>query len=118
MGYAENYLERECFPQTLVFVEGAAGTVELAPGFSLRVTTATGTKSRHVPPVAYPWADPAYAVVQSSMVDCQRDLLRGLRDRSYAPETTAEDNLRTLRLVFDAYRSAAQNQVIAYSEFS
>jgi predicted dehydrogenase len=118
LAYAENYLERECFPQTLLFVEGSTGSLELAPDYNLRVTTASGTITRHVPPISYAWADPAYAVVQSSIVDCHCDLLGGLRDQSYTPETTADDNLRTLRLVFDAYRSAEENRVITYSEFS
>ena len=114
LAYAENFLERECFPQTLIFVEGAAGSLELAPDYWLRVTTAAGTIATRHPPTMYPWVDPQYAVVQSSIVDCHRDLLRGLADRSYTPETTAEDNLKTLRLVFDAYRSAAENAVNAY----
>jgi D-apiose dehydrogenase len=114
MAYAENYLERECFPQTLIFVEGATGSLELAPDFWIRTTTAAGTQARQFPPVMYPWVDPAYAVVQSSIVDCHRDLLRSLQDKSHRAETTAEDNLRTLRLVFNAYVSAAENKTIGF----
>jgi hypothetical protein len=110
LAYAGNYLERECFPQTLLFIEGAAGSLELAPDYEIRVTTASGTESRQVPPPHYAWVDSAYAVVQASIVDCHRDLLRGLMDAGYTPETTADDNLRTLRLVYDAYRSAGQPQ--------
>jgi hypothetical protein len=68
-----------------------------------------GTISTRLPPIQYPWFDPAYAVVQSSIVDCYRDLLRGLADPDYIPETTADDNLRTLRLVRDAYRSTEKH---------
>jgi len=114
LAYAGNPLERECFPQTLMFIEGTAGSLELAPNFQVRITTAAGTQTHHVPPVEYDWIDPAYAVVQSSIVDCHRDLLRGLIDRSYTPETTADDNLRTLRLVRDAYCSAGQQVAIRY----
>jgi predicted dehydrogenase len=111
MGYAENYLERECFPQTLIFVEGTKGSAELAPDYWLRVTTASGTHARRVPPRRYPWVDPAYEVVQSSIVPCQANLLAALRGEARA-ETTGEDNLRTVRLVFAAYESAAADQVI------
>jgi predicted dehydrogenase len=114
MAYAENFLERECFPQTLIFVEGSRGSVEIAPDYWIRVTTAEGTRSSRHPPPIYPWLDPAYAVVQSSIVDCHRDLLRSLQDKSYTAETTAEDNLNTLRLVFDAYESAARDTVVRY----
>jgi predicted dehydrogenase len=114
LAYAGNALERDCFPQTLIFVEASRGSVELAPDFWLRVTTAEGTSCERHPPPHYDWVDPAYAVVQSSIVDCHRDLARGLIDRGHTPETTAEDNLRTLRLVFDAYESAARHDVKAY----
>jgi predicted dehydrogenase len=113
LAYAGNHLERECFPQTLLFIEGSTGSLELAPDFWVRVTTAAGTLSRRFPPPLYPWVDPAYAVVQSSIVDCHRDLLRGLTEPGYAPETIADDNLRTLRLVRDAYRSAAERIAIS-----
>jgi D-apiose dehydrogenase len=111
MAYAQNPLERECFPETLAFVEGDRGSVELAPGCVLRVTTADGTLSRRVPPPQYPWANPAYAVVHSSIVPCLADLACHLRGEGVA-ETTGDDNLRTVRLVFAAYESARDNRVI------
>lgn len=113
MGYAENYLERECFPQTVIFVEGAKGSAELAPDYWVRVTTAAGTHARRVPPPRYAWADPAYEVVHSSIVPCQANLLAALRGKSQA-ETTGEDNLRTMRLVFAAYESAASGSVVRF----
>jgi D-apiose dehydrogenase len=112
LAYAGNALERECFPQTLIFIESSRGSVELAPDYWLRVTTDEGTLSRRVPPRMYSWVDPAYAVVQSSIVDCHRDLVQGIRDPSHIPETTADDNLKTLRLVFHAYTSADQHRVV------
>lgn len=111
MGYAENPLERECFPETLVFIEGSRGTIELTPGFGLRVTTKDGTHSRKVSPPVYSWANPAYAVVHSSIVPCNADLLRHLR-REGTAETTGDDNLKTVRLVFAAYDSARDNRVV------
>lgn len=111
MAYAENYLEREVFPQTLIFIEGERGSIELAPDYWLRVTTIGGTHSRRFPPPRYSWADPAYDVVQSSIVPCNANLLGALRGDTPA-ETTGEDNLKTLQLVFGAYESAARNQVI------
>lgn len=111
MGYAENPLERECFPETLVFIEGSLGSIELSPGFWLRVTTKAGTLSRKASPPVYPWANPAYAVVHSSLVPCNADLLRHLRGEGTA-ETTGDDNLKTARLVFAAYDSARDDRVI------
>lgn len=112
LAYAENPLERECFPQTLAFVEGDKGSAELSTDYWIRVTTAKGTLSKRFPPPRYSWANPAYEVVHSSIVACQANLLQGLNGGPV--ETTGEDNLRTLRLVFAAYDSAASRKAIAF----
>jgi predicted dehydrogenase len=113
LAYAENPLERECFPQTLAFIEGARGSLELCPDYVLRLTDARGTQAWRVSPPEYAWCDPAYAVVQASGVACQGNLLAALLGQA-AAETTGEDNLRTLRLVFAAYDSARTGQAIRF----
>ena len=115
LAYAGNALERESFPETLVFVEAESGSAELAPGCDLRVTTRGGTTSRRALPPAYPWADARYAVVHSSIVPCHQNLLQSLQGRGEA-ETTGADNLRTVRLVFAAYKSAQTGRTIAITE--
>lgn len=112
MAYAGNYLEHDRFPETYLFIEGSNGSLELGPDYWVRVTTDTGTHARRYPPPHYPWADPAYDVVQSSIVACNADLLCGLRGGGRA-ETTGEDNLETVKLVFGAYESAGKDRVIA-----
>lgn len=114
LAYAGTPLERECFPETLCFVEGERGSLELTPGHEIRHTTARGTVATRHPPPVYPWADPAYAIVHSSIVDCNRDLLQSLRTGAPA-ETSGDDNLKTVRLVFAAYQSAATGQVVSVS---
>jgi len=111
MAYAANPLEREAFPETLVFVEGETGSAELSPGCVLRTTTRHGTLVQKTPPPFYPWADPRYAVVHASIVPCNANLLAALRGRGPA-ETTGDDNLLTARLVFAAYESASRHRVI------
>jgi predicted dehydrogenase len=111
MSYA-SLLEREAFPQTSILVECERGSLELAAGYWIRSTTVAGTLSRRCPPPRYDWADPAYDVVQSSIVPCQQNLLAALRGEGVA-ETTGEDNVQTLRLVFAAYESARTGQVVA-----
>jgi predicted dehydrogenase len=114
MAYAKTPLEREVFPQTLAFVEGPFGSIELAADYWLRVTTRNGTQCyRHAPP-RYVWADPRYDVAQSSMVPCLRDLMGALRGKR-AAETTGADNLKTLELVFAAYDSAKRNAVMRFN---
>jgi D-apiose dehydrogenase len=113
MAYAGNYLEREAFPQTFIFIEGEHGSLELGPDYWLRKTTQAGTLLKRVPPPRYAWADPAYEVVHASIVPCNANLLAGLQNPSLA-ETTGEDNIKTMRLVFAAYDSANDDRVIHF----
>lgn len=117
MAYAGNALEHDRFPETYVFVEAEAGSAELGPDFWIRVTTADGTHARRYPSTRYAWADPAYDVIHASIVPCHANLLGALRGEGPA-ETTGEDNLRTLQLVFGAYESAAQRRFLQLSESS
>jgi predicted dehydrogenase len=110
MAYAGNPLERECFPQTLAFVEADKGSLELTADYWIKVTTAHGTVAKRYPPPNYSWADPAYQVVHSSIVACQANLLQGLHGGSV--ETSGEDNLKTVRLVFASYESAASGKAV------
>ena len=50
MAYAETPLEEECFPETRVFIEGDRGSIEVAPGCWVRVTTKTGTQATSCKP--------------------------------------------------------------------
>jgi predicted dehydrogenase len=111
LGYPENHVENDYFPQTLVLVEGAEGTAEVARDYWVRVTTASGTHAKRYPPPAYPWVNPEYHVVHSSIVACNANLLSALRGEATA-ETSAGDNYKTLELVFAAYDSARAGKAI------
>jgi predicted dehydrogenase len=115
MAYAENFLERDRFPETFIFVEGEKGSAEIAPDFWLRVTTKEGTHARRVPPPRFAWADPGYDVVHASIVECNAHLLGALKTNARA-ETAGEDNLKTLRLVFAAYESARADRVLNFEK--
>ncbi|NLG51493.1 MAG: Gfo/Idh/MocA family oxidoreductase [Chloroflexi bacterium] len=110
LSYA-SHTEHERFPETFILVEGERGSAELAPDCWVRVTTDDGTWARRYPPKHYPWADPAYDLVHASIVPCNADILANLQDVKPA-ETTGEDNLRTVRLVFAAYESARTGETL------
>ena len=112
MSYASK-TEIERFPETYVYVEGSQGYLELGPDFVIRETTADGTLLKRYPPPHYPWADPAYDVVHASIVAAQVDIAAGLRGEKLA-ETRGDDNIKTVRLVFGAYDSAADNEVLRF----
>jgi predicted dehydrogenase len=103
----------ERFPETCVFIEGSEGSLDLGPDFWIRTTTVAGTTANRYAPPEYSWADPRYALVHSSIVGCNRDILRALNGGTLA-ETTAEDNLQTVRLVHAAYDSARDNRIIHF----
>lgn len=112
MSYA-SILEREAFPQTFVSVEGECGSVVLTHNFVIKTTTRSGTEQIVASPPVYPWADPAYALVHASIVDCNRNILSDMQGTVTA-ETTGINNLKTVELVYAAYESAARNAVIAF----
>ena len=104
-------LENERFPQTYLTIEGEDASLELGFDYWIRVTDKAGTVARRHPPLEYPWANPSYGNIHASIVDTQRNLLEGLNGTGVA-ETTGEDNLKTLRLVYGCYESAEQSRVI------
>jgi predicted dehydrogenase len=109
MSYA-SILEKENFPQTLILIEGELGSVHLSSDFELKITTAKGTTSSFIKPVLYKWIDADYAVVHSSIVECNNDILKGLTGgRS---ETTGDDNFKTVQLVWACYESAATKKTV------
>jgi D-apiose dehydrogenase len=115
MSYA-TIVEKETFPETYIFVEGSEGTLHLDWEYKIRITTREGTEIVMAEPVMYPWLDPQYAVVQSSIVDCNRNILGALQGKWQA-ETTGKDNFETVRLIHASYASARENKTIELSTF-
>ena len=115
MSYA-SILEHEVFPETLMLVEGSQGSIQLLPGNKIRITTRQRTTEEICQIPMYPWVDPAYALVHSSIVATQQNLIKGLAGGQ--AETNGEDNLKTLRLVWGSYASADQGTSIKLDQFS
>jgi D-apiose dehydrogenase len=98
--------EPDPFPQTLVRIEGDAGTVELEPGYRLVLSRPGQREARDVEPAVPPWGTKPWHVVQDSVINIQRHWLDCLR-AGRAPATSGRDNLATFALVEAAYESAA-----------
>jgi predicted dehydrogenase len=103
--------EYQRFPETFIYIEGERGAVTLGADYWVHVTTDEGTFSKRYPPPRYAWADPAYDLNHASIVPCNANILQALQGAGTA-ETTGEDNLETVRLVFAAYTSADGGQVV------
>ncbi|MDM4762061.1 Gfo/Idh/MocA family oxidoreductase [Galbitalea sp. SE-J8] len=102
------------FPETLITIEGDAGTVELGPDHTVTRTTAAGRVTRRHPPGRYAWSVDPYTLVQDAIVACNGHLAAAAAGLT-AAETPAADNARTLELVFAAYESARTGAPVAVS---
>ena len=104
-------LEVEPFPETLVEIDGSAGSIRLGQGYQLVVTTADGPRHRDLSPSLLPWASRPWHNIQESVWAIQQhwvDCLRAGRE----PATSGRDNLKTLALVEAAYLSAKTRETV------
>jgi D-apiose dehydrogenase len=99
------------FPQTLIHLEGARGSIRLDYGFRLTVTTPAGAQSELVPPAPRVWTQEPWVLTQDSVVSIQRHWLDCL-DNGVETSTSGFDNLKTFALVEAAYRSAASGLLV------
>ena len=114
MSYASRW-ELDRFPQTFVAVEGTRGGVSLGADYEIVIVDELGEHRERIAIPHYAWANPDYALVHASIVECHRNLLGFLQGQEQA-ETDGRDNLQTLGLVFGAYESATSNAAIAIEQ--
>ncbi len=106
-----SHAPEDLYPQQLLHIEGTEGAVDIGPHYRLSLARADGTvEERDVPLHRYPWSTPPIEVAQDSVVAIQRHWVACLRGEQ-TPETSGEDNLRTLELVDGAYASAASGTI-------
>ena len=104
-------LPTELFPQTLVEVDGSAGTLRLMADFRVQIHTAEGTRDLICAPEALSWAASPWEAIQESVLRIEShwvDCLRSARE----PATSGRDNLKTLALVEAVYLSARQGESV------
>ena len=100
------------FPQTLLTIEGPAGSVRLHEDFRMVVTSSGDAREEHVGSPLLAWTSEPWHVAQESVLLTQRHIVDALR-AGREPETTGEDNLRTFALVEAAYEAAATGRAVA-----
>ena len=98
----------------MLVVEGTAGVLELSADGEMVVSTAAGVARTRPQYPRYAWADPSYGPSHPAIVDTNAHLLQSLKTGRPA-DTSGDDNLRTMRLVYAAYESAARNEVIKFT---
>jgi D-apiose dehydrogenase len=98
------------FPETFVTIEGTEGSISLERDYRLRIVRDRRlVEERPAQIPAHGWAEAPWHVVQDSVYNIQRHWLECLQ-QGRGPETSGEDNLRVLELVFGAYESAESGQ--------
>jgi predicted dehydrogenase len=101
----------EPFPETLVEVDGSAGSLRLSQGYQLVVTNAKGAHRQDLSPPLLSWASRPWHNIQESVQAIQQHWVDCLRaDRE--PATSGRDNLKTLALVEAAYQSAKTRETV------
>ncbi len=94
----------ETFPETLLEIDGDLGTLRLDGGYRL-VIQRDGEVVQDVAPPVLPWAQQPWHNIQESVQIIQQHFVDCLR-AGVQPETSGQDNLKTLALVEAAYASA------------
>jgi D-apiose dehydrogenase len=107
--------EEELFPQTLLEIDGAKGSLRLAANYQLCVTANGKTTKTDISPPLLPWASRPWHNIQESVALIEQHWVDCLRE-GREPQTSGRDNLKTLALVEAAYQSAAEARTISLSE--
>ncbi len=105
----------ETFPESIIEVDGTAGTIRLDAGYQMTVQTDQGSQVRDLSPPVLPWASRPWHNIQESVQIIQQHYVDCLR-AGQQPETSGQDNLQTLALVEAAYLSARENRTVEPSE--
>lgn len=107
--------ETEPFPETLIEIDGTAGSLRLQQGYRLSVTTAAGTRHEDVSPRLLAWASRPWHNIQESVALIEQHWVDCLTE-GREPSTSGRDNLKTFALVEAVYLSAAEKRSVELSE--
>ncbi len=104
------------FPQTLIRVEGADGTLDLTAGYQLNLHRAGGVDRWDVEPAVPGWGEKPWHAVQDSVAAFERHVVRVL-DGKEDPQPSGAHNLGTLAMALAAYRSAETGETVTLDDF-
>jgi predicted dehydrogenase len=108
-------LPQELFPQTLIEVDGAQGTLRLMANFELQIHTRAGTRIERCLPQHFSWSQPPWENIQQSVSNIEAHWLDCLRT-GREPATSGRDNLKTLALVEAVYLSARDQAAVTLAD--
>jgi predicted dehydrogenase len=105
------------FPETLLEIEGPAGSIIVTRGEKMTVTTQGLSYEEQIGAPLLHWTSRPWHVSQESVLHTNRHMLE--RARAGIPASTSgEDNLKTFALVEAAYESAATGRAVKPRQWS
>ncbi len=104
--------EPEIFPETLVWVQGDRGAIELERNYRLVVRKPGALREVDLDPPPPSWGERPWHAVQDSVINIQRHWIDCLRHGT-EPQPSGADNLKTLRLALASYESAAEKRFVS-----
>jgi predicted dehydrogenase len=102
----------DVFPETIVELEGDAGSIVTLPGCRARVTSTTLVWEEDIGAPLMPWTTRPWHVSQEGAYAACRHFLARLR-AGLPAETSGADNLASFALVDAAYRAAEEGRAVA-----
>jgi len=109
-------IEPDPFPETLVWLEGDSGTLELIAGYRLRVHRNGDVTEVDVEPDVPAWGAKPWHAVQDSVTNFERHVVDVLEGRA-EPQPSGAHNLETLAMVLASYRSAETGETVDIDRF-
>lgn len=107
----EAHRQPDCFPETLIEIEGSKGAVALRPGRILEVTTDGQLTTSDADAPLLAWTECPWHVVQESVLATCRHMLTAIREH-HAAATSAPDNIKTFALCEAAYEAMAAGTLV------
>ncbi|WP_299681524.1 Gfo/Idh/MocA family oxidoreductase [uncultured Roseobacter sp.] len=101
----------EPFPESLLWIEGDTGTVELRTDFTLTLHTEDGAETQDVEADVPRWGGRPWHVVQDSVINFQAHVVDVLNGKTH-PQPSGADNLKTLALALASYDAMQSASVI------
>jgi predicted dehydrogenase len=98
----------EAFPETVLEIDGALGTVRLDLNYQMTIDVGGASRTVDVAPPLLEWAERPWHNIQESVLLIQKHFVDCL-EQGDDPETNGHDNVKTFALVEAAYRSAADH---------
>jgi D-apiose dehydrogenase len=99
------------FPQTIAWIEGDRGTIDLDEDFRMTVHGPEGRAVFDLEPPVPAWGEKPWHIIQDSVIAFERHVVDVL-DGIATPQPSGAHNLKTLAMALAAYEAAATDQVI------